>query len=481
MSILRKISTVAIGTACAQLVAALSIPLLTRLFPPTALAGWAVFNGLSAIFGAVATLRLELAIVLPRERTMSAALYVAALGPVVAISGLAALVLWMGSHLVLPPEWQGWIPLWCSLLPMAVAAAAVHQLSLAWCVREGDFTAYAVGQIGLPMLTLLAQLAAALSGGRNSGGIIIGTVAGQVSVGLVWSLVLHLRHDFWRAAPCSLAVLKNAVANYRNYPLFMTPSTLLSMGRERLALFLLGRLGSEAAAGYYAMAARVLNLPNSFVASAVRPAFFRFAAEKSPAVIETQVRETVGFLGVVTILFWAPCAVHVRWLTQFIFGPNWGPVAPYALALSIPVLPLTMGNWADRLFDVLGRQRTALGLEMIFSTIAMAGLLSGYWIFRNLLAAIWVQSILLTVYYVLWLFVLFQRAGYAAGPLVREIAKVALCGGLALGAAALERRFLEPWLALMLALVGAVAVAAAYARRFLRQLAAATHVNHNQD
>lgn len=443
MSLLRRIITVGSGTALAQIITAASTPLLTRLFAPEAHAAWAIFLSTSVIFSGVATFRYDLAIVLPKDRRQSANLMLAGCASAAAFSLLAGTVLGLVGPHYLPPELHQSLRLWCWLVPVSVLSTAVYQLAAAWCVREAAFSLYSASQFSLPMGILAGQLLFAAGGHRDAWGLIGGTVCGQFGVattlgGLLWRRDrIILRSASWRS-------IVEIAKTYRNYPLYMTPYTLVGLSRERLAYFLLGRLGTAAAAGHYNLVARLINLPNSFVASTLRPVFFQHAASQNPRALEQPVLEIVRTLGLISVLLYAPCIVQAPWLFGVVFGPAWIPAAPYAIALSLPAIPLLMGNWADRKFDVLGRQRTALTMEVVFSLIAMAGLVGGYWVFRDLLSAVVIQSLLLTVYYCFWLGALFKAAGYDLTRLARSLLEVACIGGAVWGWCFLGGRVLEP-------------------------------------
>jgi O-antigen/teichoic acid export membrane protein len=321
----------------------------------------------------------------------------------------------------------------------------------------------------LPVGILSGQLLFAAAGRRDAWGLIGGTVCGQFAVAAGLGLHLWVR-DQATIRALSWRGLMAAASIYRNYPLYMTPYTLVGLTRERLAYFLLGRMGTTAAAGYYNLVARLINLPNSFVSSALRPVFFQHAAGQDPRSLELPMLETIRTLGLVSVLLYAPCVAQAAWLFGLVFGPAWIPAAPYAIVLSLPAIPLLMGNWADRMFDVLGRQRTALKLEVVFSLIAMAGLLGGYWVFRDLLSAVIVQSLLLTLYFSVWLCALFRVAGYGLGQLARYMVQVAAVGAIAVCCCLLAGRLLPAPLAFPSTMAVAAVVAAILTRRGWRRL-----------
>src|SRR5690606_6236628 len=90
--------------------------------------------------------------------------------------------------------------------------------------------------------------------------------------------------------------------------------------------------------------------------------------------------------------------------------------------------------------------------------LAMLGLLGGYWISRDLLNAVIVQSVLLTAYYCAWLVVLFKVAGYSIKPILRCLLTVAALGVAAWLVCMHVARALPSSLALGLTLTAALIV-----------------------
>lgn len=77
---LRSVTVLAGGTAAAQLLMVLLLPVLTRLYSPQDFNTLSVYLGLLSIFSVVATLRFELAISLPEEDGEAAHLLALGLG-----------------------------------------------------------------------------------------------------------------------------------------------------------------------------------------------------------------------------------------------------------------------------------------------------------------------------------------------------------------------------------------------------------------
>lgn len=432
MMLARRIFKVGSGSALAQLLTALSTPILTRLYAPEAHAIWAVFLSVSLLFSGIATLRYELAVVLPKQRETAASLVFAGLFSALAFSLMGAIAVYLSHDILFETGQVPFVRAWIWLVPLAVFSAATHQLMAAWCTREASFGAYSFGQFLLPSAVVGSQLLFALSGRTDASGLVGGTVAGQLLAAGLMAAYIGKRDLHGLRGACRLRCIMSAMLQYKSYPLYMTPSTLAGVARERSSYFLLGRFGAPEAAGHYGLVSRIIGLPNTFVAGAIRPVFFQHAVGKDIRALQEPVIESIRLLGCASALFWGPCVMHAPWLIQKLFGSAWGPAAPLAIALSVPAIPLLMGNWADRMFDVLGRQRLAFGLELAFAFISILALLVGYWVWGDVLLAVIVQCAALTAYYMTWLVVFFRVAGYPTRHLLWIFFEVALAGAVSL-------------------------------------------------
>lgn len=402
-----------------QAVTFLALPVLSRLYLPEAFGGWALFISAAILIGTVATLRYELAVVLPRRDTPAAALVMAGGLAAAATALLAALALPAIARWLIGPDEAARIGLALWLLPLFVLAAAAFQLGLAWCTRRAAFGAYGIGQFLLPAGTVLAQIAAALAGFDDAAGLIVGSLTGYLAGALVlWSFGLFADAPVL-ARGLSPRRIGAGARRYYKYPLFMTPYTLLSAARDRVVYFLLGGYVGAAATGQYAMAQRFTNIPNSLVAGAVRPVFFQHAARRDLATLAPLVLVVMSVLLALTIPNLAVFLFFAEPIMGTLFGKPWEAAAPFASLLAVPAVPLLLGNWMDRIFDVGNRQGLALWMEAVFSAATIAALLAGFVLTGDALVAVAMQAAAMFVYFSAWIVVAFRVAGFGARPALR--------------------------------------------------------------
>jgi lipopolysaccharide exporter len=430
MPLTKRLARVGIGTAGAMLATLIATPIITRLYDPLAYAGWALFASVAAFVSNIACLRYELAVVLPEEKRLAAAVAVAGLGVATIVAIFALLV----PFLALPAAWNiGAFTgdnRWLMLLPLTVVGWAIYQISMSWCTREADFVSYAVIQVAWPLSALVPQITVGLLGYRSDTALIASGVLGQLLVAVLCAAVLGWRERRILLEVATLSEVWGAARAYWRYPAFVTPNTLVGVARERLAYLILASSGSPVAVGYYGLVSRFLNIPNSFVSSTVRPVFFHFSSKNSQFHAEKAVGLLVRTLGICGAVVWGAAVQNLELMMVLAFGREWAAAAPFAYPLSLPAIALLMGNWADRIFDVLNAQRRVLAMEVGFSVVAMAGLSISYLVSNELLTAVWFQSVLMTVYYLFWLAFLFRTAKYSLARLSRIFAEVGAAGAV---------------------------------------------------
>lgn len=380
------------------------------------------------IVASVATLRYELAIVLPATHEEAANVMAGCVGIACVLALLTGALISFGSDWILGEAFHDELRGWLWSIPPLIVLTGLYQAINSWCTRTQEFKWYALSQASLPFMTIGFQLAAAAWGMRTSSGLILGSLMGQAIVVLLLLTLIWARYGRLIQGSVSGSAIRATLIRYKAYPLYMTPYTLVGTVRERIVYFLFATFGERSSLGFYNLSSRLVNLPNSLVSSAVRPVFFQHAASTDFRLLETPVNRALRFLAVCLVPFWVIFIFHAEALFALVFGEPWRDAGVYAMILSVPAVPLLLGNWLDRAFDALGRQRLAFALELVFSVISVVALALGVLFFEDVLVAVCLQAGVLTVYYSCWLVSLFHVAGFRRRELLNLLAVIAALG-----------------------------------------------------
>lgn len=444
-TIVRSLTRVTTGTLGAQILSLGALPVLSRLYSPTEFAAWAIFVSVNTLITSVATLRYEQSVVLPREESDGVALLLASVVFGTCFSILTAGFLAVGGNALLSFLSVQDKPLWQWLLPATIWFNVGYNLIQAWCMRIGDFKRYATIHLVWAFSTAVVQIGVGLAGYRGSGGLIAGTLAGY-ALGVIICGPTALSGWKQHVGPHLRQQVRLNLSRYRDYPLFVTPYTLAGSLRDRLIYFL---LGEGPIAGYYSLAGRFLNMPNSLAAGILRPLVFRSVAREGFTNLAPVIAAALNLMVSVVLPVWLLFLFYAEHLLVITFGPEWAASALYARILSFPAVTLLFGNWLDRVFDAAGRQRLVFSLEFMFSATAITALVCGL-AWSGIVAGIIAQAAVTTIYHLVWLTQvlkitclpssvladLLRRAVWSSLPLL-----VALCVASLLG-----KDDLWPWL-----------------------------------
>lgn len=411
----------------AQAITVATMPVLSRLYGPIAYGGWALLMSVVIIFTTIATLRYELAIVLPNTHEEAVNVMAVSVTVTVIMSILVGLLLPLSGPWMLGKGFYPELKLWLWFVPLLILATGLYLSCNFWLVRVQAFGWYSLSQVGLPFLTILCQITAALLGVNTASGLIIGTILGQCSIVFFLIILIYFKYSYMLHS-VSKAQIKNTFIKFKMYPFYMTPYTLIGTIRDRLVYFLLGTCGKKVDIGYYNISSRLVNMPNSFISSAIRPVFFQKAANSRLIDLEESINNAILLLAVCIIPVWILFLFHAKTLFAIILGEQWREAGLYAAILSIPMIPLLLGNWLDRSFDVLGKQRLAFVLEFAFSGISICALSFGVFVLKNIFIAICIQAGIMTLYYSYWIMVLYHIASFKGAGLLRLLGSITLIG-----------------------------------------------------
>lgn len=174
----RGVSVLVGGTAAAQLVAILALPILTRLYTPDAFSTLAVYSSVLALLTAVACLRFEIAIPLPRSDRTAAALCVLSVASVILISSLSALFVFFLPS-IFTELTHGEISRYLWLIPLGVLIVGLYNAMQYWSTRKKRYGHISKTRITQSLGGASVKLSAGYFIGSWTPGLILGQTIAQ--------------------------------------------------------------------------------------------------------------------------------------------------------------------------------------------------------------------------------------------------------------------------------------------------------------
>jgi lipopolysaccharide exporter len=371
----RSVVTLASGTAMAQLLLALAMPVLTRLYTPTDYGTLAVYSSTLTVLLVVASLRYEVAIPLPEDEPAAASLLVLTLALLAGMGTILSVAIWLGGDAfataVRVPALRPY--LW--LVPVGFLGAGLYQTLSYWAIRRSAFGRIArtklsqgVGQVGSQVALGLAHAGAP--------GLLIGDVIGRVAGGGGLALLA------WRDHPGALVTRASLVAaarRYRRFPLLTTWSGLFNIGSLQLPSILFSASFGAAAAGLYALSYKMLVLPTMLVGQAVGQVFLSRAATvaREPERLRQLTERIALVLFACGLPVFAAIGLSGPRLFAIVMGRQWEQAGRYAQVLAPWFVVWLVSNPLSGLLSVREWQGSALAFSTFEFALRLASLLIG--------------------------------------------------------------------------------------------------------
>jgi O-antigen/teichoic acid export membrane protein len=318
----RSVAVLTGGTAFAQGLGILALPLLTRLYTPEDFGVLGIFAALLGTISVASALRYDIAIPLPKDDLEAAHLLLVALISVCAMGLLTKMILIflaafadpLGAPAIGKHLW---------LLPIGVLLTGAYSIFQYWAIRKKAYTRMARTRLGQAIGGVGSQLVLGWSG-AGAVGLIVGQVIsnGAGFLGLARKAWIEEGRAFRQIR---FRGLFHAAYEYRRFPKYSVLEALANTSGFQLPLLLIAMRGNGAELGYLMLVMRVLQAPMSLIGASAAQVFYREAMhELENKKLEEFVNLTVRRLALLSFPPLATAALIAPFVFGPIFGQEWG-------------------------------------------------------------------------------------------------------------------------------------------------------------
>ena len=327
------------GTAVAQLIGIVTMPIITRLYLPSEMGILAVYSSVLAIFGVGATLRYEFAYALPRENEDAINLFGLCLILLCITTAVFALILFFGRDLLVNAFDLDAIEQYIWFLLIGFFGMGLYTMLNYWAVRQRDYRRITYTKINQGAGGSVCKI---LLGILSFGpvGLIIGHIVSQIA-GITTLARAMWRKDRGNFRAISLSRMKRVAKTYGSFPVFNFPASVVNtMSLELPSLMLLALYDSQAV-GFYALANMLVVLPGMLVSGSMGQAYLgeasKMVRERSQELRSLYLR-TLKHLSVIVIPLIGIPALCAPFVVPFIFGEVWAEAGWYCWPLALAAM-----------------------------------------------------------------------------------------------------------------------------------------------
>ena len=348
------------GTVISQLIALLFAPLLSRLYTPGQMGELGFYMRLTGFISAVATLRYEAALPLPKQDEHSYLLYRLAYRISFVVLAVSALILIfvLNAGIGVPFSW------WFFLFTIIGSACIVIiNIGTNWSVRIGQYGMISRQKIINSSLSNLLKWIFAFFHMQTLG-LILATFLGYFASSLEFLFdfnKIHKRFKHYISKKKTTALMRE----HKDFPIVSLPHVFVDNAREMLiATFIFG-FYSDVSYGSYNHSYTMLRLPLTLIGVSLGQIFYNRASElynQQKAILPLIRKLLLGL----TLLSFIPFGILFFYGTEifsFVFGANWEIAGSYSETMSVwlmvnfiltPIAALPMILKKQNVFFLLG-------------------------------------------------------------------------------------------------------------------------------
>ncbi|MEI6346751.1 MAG: oligosaccharide flippase family protein [Bacteroidota bacterium] len=395
---LANIVTLMSGTVIAQALPIMLSPWISRIYTPEDFATLALILPIISIGALISTLRLDVAIIIPKEDSEATHLLISAFLINISITILSliitAILFFFDFSEILFPKLNPYL-LWT--VPLGIFAIGTYQILNYWSTRCKTYRNNAISKIIQSTTTLLFSIVIGyLIIGPE--GLIIGFVMGFVFGSMV--LIYRLRGAISKPIiqEFNKKQFQQIIKKYRNFLIINTPHAILDIVVDQGIIYLMKVYFTEKVLGGFAFAYRYTRAPLSIITSSIYQVFYeqasKLAAEgKDIRPLMFKIQKNLFLMGIIPFIL---ITIFTPQLFAFVFSEEYrqaGEIAQYLMPwifmnfLVSPISAITL---------IYNKQKQALLITIIdFSARIIAILVGG--IFLNYTYSFILISIFCTI------------------------------------------------------------------------------------
>jgi O-antigen/teichoic acid export membrane protein len=397
--LLKGVVIIGSGTAVAQVLNIIFVPILTRIYPPEIYGTLAVFSSLLSILIVAGSFRYEQTLPLPKKDDDAEYLLIFSFFIVCTLTILLFIVLAVSGDFLAGIFHFEFLKPYYWLFCLGFLGISVYQLLTYWTLRPKNYVTITQTRIAQSFSSAVSKIFLGLLA-FGSFGLICGDIIGRmVGIGTLGRTILpkawRTIHDF------DLKKLRTLAYEYRKFPTYSLPASFINEISLQVPVLFLSDFFGFQVVGLYSLTYSMLVLPVSLVASSMSQVFVGESSElfrnRSDEIL-TLYKKTTKKL----FLYGAPLiftgAIISPVVFPIIFGSAWKDAGMFSLPLSFMVIGQFVISTTDRL-ELYGFNHWELAWNISRTVLVLTGFYLSYVFALSPVSTVLIFSLILTVMY----------------------------------------------------------------------------------
>lgn len=356
---LKAVSVLVGGTAFAQLIGFLCLPILTRLYTPEDYSILGVYIAIVSIFAVISCLRFDIAIPIAIDNNEARNIFYLALISNIIFSIIILISILFFYEYISNIEIIRRLSFWVWLIPLGIFLNGLYSALQFWATRNKKFKLIANTRITQALFSNATSMGLAIYG-LGFAGLILGQLL-SYSGG-----ILKLFYNAVNNKENTNIILKETFLKYKNFPKYSTWEGLANTSAIQLPLIIIAIFLVGPEVGYLMLAMKVLGVPMGLIGSAISQVYLSHASEyhKNKKLFPYTLEILKKILKIVFLPFLF-LMISSPYIFGFIFGKEWSDVGLYIVAMIPWYFMQILSSPISMALHVLNKQKVALFMQIL--------------------------------------------------------------------------------------------------------------------
>lgn len=328
----KNVFTLLTGSVLGQFFVLVITPILTRLYSDELFGMYFIFISTINILKKITTLRLELAIILPKKDFWAINAFALSMLFTTLTSLFFLLITFLFKDLISKSTKISEISSYMTVIPITLFFIGIYETFSAWNNRHKKYKKISIGKITMNISTGTVQIGANYLFLSNSG-LIIGYLIGQIIAAFLM-MFITIKDILKHIKDISPKRMKILLIRYKKIPTFNTLINFATNLSNEIPVYLLTGFFSTSVAGFYGMAYKIVGTPFSMLGGSIGQVFYQKASftNSNNVSLKPLIKKTIinliklSILPVVFIIIISP-------FIRYILGDEWKDLSFYIFIL----------------------------------------------------------------------------------------------------------------------------------------------------
>ena len=379
----------------------ITLPVITSLFTVSQLGEYQLLISIITTLGVVASLKYEMAIVLPKNdetaiRVYKLCLYILFIFSL-SIGSILFFLKKISNELIKLETVENFF--W--FIPFGVFFFGLFEVIKYGLMRKKLFTEFSLGRLYQVISNQLSMICFGFINPSNF------SLFFSYILGFVIASSIYIKKSWIIIKPKSVDPLMKIVVKYKKFPIFNSPMVFLNTLSNELPVFFLAQIFSSDKLGLYMLANRLCVIPMNFVGTAIGKVYFQRASEifnDKPQKLFFLYTKTTKKLIVLGSICFIGIIIFSPLLIEIIFGEEWRDSGLIMQIISIGIFFKFITSPIGTSFTVVNKQEIAFYLTLISLVFRFVFM---FYFRHSLVSLLWALTVSTSIYYILYHFLIF--------------------------------------------------------------------------